>query len=160
MVLKTIRPGRLVLVIGDQEPPNYSKGPPGLSPLRSDGSRDGHVWGWTSFPIGHSRAVFSQANAKGSSSLRSDGSCDSKMRGWTSCLVAKMLKWELENNSRQPGDLTETGRVTDENSFSWEDEEGRCWSWWCWWVRTNQTATGLCESDSGYWGIIATDQFK
>jgi hypothetical protein len=38
-------------------------------------------------------------------------------------------------------------------------EEGRCWSKWCWWMRTNQTATGLCDSDSGYSGIIFSGHF-
>jgi hypothetical protein len=45
-VLNVIRWGRLVLVIGGQESQNLLKGPSGLSPLRSDGSRDGQVGGW------------------------------------------------------------------------------------------------------------------
>jgi hypothetical protein len=47
----------------------------------------------------------------GSSPLRSDGSCDSQagrldcMSGGHICSDAQMLKWESENNSRQPRDL-------------------------------------------------------
>ncbi len=55
-----------------------------------------------------SRAVFSQAKTKGQSPPRSYGSRDSQMGGWTGCLVAKDAQvTELENNSKQPRDLTE-----------------------------------------------------
>jgi hypothetical protein len=44
-VLKMIKWGRLVLIIGGQE--SQTQGTSGSSPFRSDGSRDGQAGGWS-----------------------------------------------------------------------------------------------------------------
>jgi hypothetical protein len=57
----------------------------------------------------------------------------------------KALKWELENNSRQPEDLTENRQSDSLNNSQLTLSQGDykeascCW-WWWWWVRTNQAS--------------------
>jgi hypothetical protein len=146
MVLKTIRWGRLFLFIGGQESQNYTSE---VIRLKSTKIRWFSWWPvgkLDQLPGGCSRAVFSQAKAKGiyQAWVYSDQMVLLIVR-WEAGPVAwwpKTLKWEMENKSRQPR------------------REGRCWSGWCWWVRTNHTATGPCNSDLGYWGIMALETIK
>jgi hypothetical protein len=164
MVLKAIKWGRLVLVVRGQEGQNYSSE---IIWLESTRIRWFAWWPGRrldQLPSGHSMAVFSQAKAKGDYQARVHSNQMVLTIVWREAgPVArwpKTLKWELENNSRQPKDLTEkrqSNSLKPESaySFSWEVEEGRCLSWWCWWVRTNHTATGLGDSNSVYWGIMA-----
>jgi hypothetical protein len=81
----------------------------GSSLLRLDGSHDGLAWGRTSYP----------AAAQGLYSLKAKGNYQARVHSDQTVLMIvrqeagpvawwlKTLKWELENNSGQPGDLTE-----------------------------------------------------
>ncbi len=82
-------------------------GPSDLSPLRSDNSFDGQAGRLGHLTDGqrHSKLSSAERELPGSSPLRSDGSCSSQAGGWMDDWWPKVLKWELENNSWQPGKL-------------------------------------------------------
>jgi hypothetical protein len=92
MVIKMIRQGRLVLVIGGQESQSYSKKIIRLESIRLDSSRDGQAGGWTGCLVAAQGLYSLMLKPRGISDLSplgSDGSRDIQKGGWTSCLVVK-----------------------------------------------------------------------
>jgi hypothetical protein len=83
MVLEMIRQGRLVLVIGGQESQNYSKRAIRLESTQIRVSRDG--MSLDLFLGGRSRAILSQAKAKG----------DCSPRVHSDHMVLAVVRWEV-----------------------------------------------------------------
>ncbi len=94
-VLKVIRRGRLVLVIGGQESQNKS--------------RDHQVWVHSDQIV----LMMARREARVHKGRPTQGLCSLKIKP----KGLQTLKWELENNSRQPRDLTKN-RQSD--SLNWE----------------------------------------
>ncbi len=162
-----MRGGRLILVIRGQESQNCSSEVIRLQFTKIiwfswwPGMRMDHC-----LPGGHSRAVFFQAKEKGNNHawVHSDQMVLKTVRREAEPVAwwPKTLKWEFENNSGQPRDLIEKSQsdsLKQEHAYSFSRVVKR-WEMlddWCWWMRTNETTTGPCNSDSGYWRIMEPD---
>jgi hypothetical protein len=108
--LDAIRWGRLILIITGQESQSYSS-----EVIRLESTKIRWFSWWPGvrldrLPGSCSRAVFSQAKAKGNYQARVNSDqvilMIVRQKAGPVARWPKMLKWELENNSRQPRDLT------------------------------------------------------
>ncbi len=73
---------------------------------------------------------------------------------WTAFAVAKELKWESENDSRQPRDPLKNRQSDSPKkviySFSWDADEEKWWRW----GENHCAVTELCNSKTEHWGIF------